>query len=88
MQSTLNEGIATFYDESSELWESMWGEHMHHGYYPKDAAPKSNQEAQIDMIEEVLKWAGATRATKVRQMPAITSHLRSLCLCISMRERE
>lgn len=28
---TLNEGIAKFYDESSGLWESMWGEHMHHG---------------------------------------------------------
>lgn len=28
---TLNEGIARFYDESSGLWESMWGEHMHHG---------------------------------------------------------
>ncbi len=40
---------------------------MHHGYYPKGAAPKSNQKAQIDMIEEVLKWAGATNATKVRQ---------------------
>ena len=39
---------------------------MHHGYYPKGAAPKSNQEAQIDMIEEVLKWAGATKATKVQ----------------------
>ena len=65
MQSILNEGIANFYDESSGLWESMWGEHMHHGYYPKGAAPKSNQEAQIDMIEEVLSWAGATSATKV-----------------------
>lgn len=27
----LNQGIATFYNESSELWESVWGEHMHHG---------------------------------------------------------
>ena len=27
----LRQGIATFYDESSMLWESMWGEHMHHG---------------------------------------------------------
>lgn len=27
----LQEGIATFYDESSGLWEEMWGEHMHHG---------------------------------------------------------
>lgn len=27
----LNQGIATFYNESSTLWESVWGEHMHHG---------------------------------------------------------
>ena len=74
VQSTLNEGIANFYDESSGLWESMWGEHMHHGYYPKGAAPKSNQEAQIDMIEEVLSWAGATSATKVcARVPSSTS---------------
>ncbi|KAK9828621.1 hypothetical protein WJX72_001129 [[Myrmecia] bisecta] len=62
---TLNEGIANFYDESSGLWEQMWGEHMHHGYYPANGPKKSNQEAQIDMIEEVLKWAGATSAKRV-----------------------
>ncbi|PSC68197.1 gamma-tocopherol methyltransferase isoform A [Micractinium conductrix] len=61
----LKEGIANFYDESSQLWESMWGEHMHHGYYPKGSAPKTNQQAQIDMIEETLSWAGATSAEKV-----------------------
>jgi hypothetical protein len=27
----LKKGIATFYDESSGLWEEVWGEHMHHG---------------------------------------------------------
>ena len=37
---TLNEGIAKFYDESSRVWEDVWGSeggdgtHMHHGYYP------------------------------------------------------
>ena len=41
------------------------GEHMHHGYYPQGAPPKSNAQAQIDMIEETLRWAGATSATSV-----------------------
>lgn len=27
----LKAGIAKLYNESSGLWESMWGEHMHHG---------------------------------------------------------
>jgi tocopherol O-methyltransferase len=32
----LNEGIAGLYDESSGLWENIWGEHMHHGFYILD----------------------------------------------------
>lgn len=56
----LKQGIASFYDESSGLWEEMWGEHMHHGYYPKDGPTKSNEQAQIDMIEQSLKHAGVT----------------------------
>lgn len=60
----LKQGIATFYDESSALWEEVWGEHMHHGYYPKGAPPpSSNQQAQELMIEETLSVAGVTRAT-------------------------
>ena len=27
----LKSGIAAFYDRSSQLWEQVWGEHMHHG---------------------------------------------------------
>ena len=27
-KTTLNEGIASFYDESSGLWEEQWGEHI------------------------------------------------------------
>ena len=57
----LTSGIAGFYDRSSGLWESMWGEHMHHGYYPADEpAPKTmadHQAAQIRMIDRVLDWA-------------------------------
>jgi hypothetical protein len=43
----------------------MWGDHLHHGYYGKGEAPKSNTQAQIDMIEEVLKWAGVEKVSKV-----------------------
>eukprot|EP00897_Mesotaenium_endlicherianum_P005760 jgi/Mesen1/5211/ME000258S04299 len=53
----LKEGIAEFYDASSGLWEDMWGEHMHHGYYPP-GKKVDNKEAQIDMIENTLAWAG------------------------------
>ncbi|KAG0457603.1 hypothetical protein HPP92_022462 [Vanilla planifolia] len=58
----LNEGIAKFYDESSGLWESIWGDHMHHGYYdPASAASiADHRAAQIRMIEETLRFAGVS----------------------------
>lgn len=60
----LTKGIAHFYDRSSKLWEDVWGEHMHHGYYiPADRT--DHQQAQIDLIDEVLKWANATEAKNV-----------------------
>ena len=57
----LRKGIANFYDRSSRLWEGVWGEHMHHGYYPDDQK-KDHKVAQVDMIEAVLEWAGADAA--------------------------
>jgi tocopherol O-methyltransferase len=53
----LRSGIANFYDRSSKLWERMWGEHMHHGYYP-NGEKKNHVQAQVDMIDGVLAWAG------------------------------
>ncbi|MEA5532858.1 methyltransferase domain-containing protein [Crocosphaera sp. XPORK-15E] len=58
MTSTLSQQIAQFYDTSSELWEKIWGEHMHHGYYGRAGNYKINRrQAQIDLIEELLLWA-------------------------------
>ena len=46
--------------QSSGLWERIWGEHMHHGYYPGGvgSSMQSNRDAQGLMIEESRKWAG------------------------------
>ena len=67
--TTLNEGIAKFYDESSEMWERLWsdaggdGEHMHHGYYARGNRGENggridHARAQVEMIEESLEFAG------------------------------
>lgn len=59
MNSTLYRQIQQFYDASSGLWEQIWGEHMHHGYYGADGTlKKDRRQAQIDLIEELLSWAG------------------------------
>ena len=69
---TLNEGIAKFYDESSGLWERVWGsserggsgEHMHHGYYRR-GEPIDHAAAQVEMIEESLRFARVSDCKRV-----------------------
>jgi tocopherol O-methyltransferase len=54
----LNQRIQKFYDSSSTLWEQVWGEHMHHGFYELGTGSQKNRrQAQIDLIEELLKWS-------------------------------
>ncbi|MEB3338062.1 MAG: methyltransferase domain-containing protein [Leptolyngbyaceae bacterium] len=58
MTLPLYQQIQQFYDSSSGLWEQIWGEHMHHGYYGAAGdQPKERRQAQIDLIEELLQWA-------------------------------
>lgn len=57
MSSALSEKIKQFYDASSGLWETIWGEHMHHGYYGADGQKQvERRQAQIDLIHELLNW--------------------------------
>jgi hypothetical protein len=37
----LKERIASFYDQSSPLWEDIWGEHMHMGTIPSKLQKKT-----------------------------------------------
>jgi tocopherol O-methyltransferase len=61
MTINLNQQIQQFYDASSSLWEQIWGEHMHHGFYGWDGQKKlDRRQAQIDLIEEFLKWGEVT----------------------------
>jgi tocopherol O-methyltransferase len=58
MSNELYQQIQQFYDASSGLWENIWGEHMHHGYYGVDGQKKlDRRQAQIDLIEELLRWS-------------------------------
>lgn len=62
----LNDGIAAFYDRTSGLWEEQWGEHMHHGFYgPQGDERKDHRQAQVDLIEELLGFAGVHQARRV-----------------------
>lgn len=64
--TSLYQQIQQFYDASSGLWEQIWGEHMHHGYYGADGQQKKERrQAQIDLIEELLNWAQIQHADRI-----------------------
>jgi tocopherol O-methyltransferase len=70
VSSTLYQRIGQFYDNSSSLWEAVWGEHMHHGYYglpgnPTSLLRKDRYQAQIDLIEELLSWGQVQQAQTI-----------------------
>ncbi|KAE9451781.1 hypothetical protein C3L33_16280, partial [Rhododendron williamsianum] len=68
----LQKGIAELYDESSRVWEEIWGDHMHHGFYDPNYNTNKNdnndalsllsdhRSAQFRMIEESLRFAGVS----------------------------
>jgi tocopherol O-methyltransferase len=66
-QTSLNQRIQAFYDASSPVWESIWGEHMHHGYYETQDSvrTKDRRQAQIDLIEQLLLWGKVTQASRI-----------------------
>ncbi|KAJ0970915.1 hypothetical protein J5N97_018874 [Dioscorea zingiberensis] len=54
--------VTEFYEESSEIWESMWGDHFHQGFYEPgvEASLSESRSAQIRMIDEALRFAGVS----------------------------
>ena len=66
MSNTLNQQIGHFYDRSTPIWLDTWGEHMHHGYYGVDGlAKKDHQQAQIDLVEEMLHWGQVDKVSRL-----------------------
>lgn len=57
----LQKGIAELYDESAWMWEKLWGDHMHHGFYQTGEPVgdlSHHRQAQVRLIEETLAFAG------------------------------
>ncbi|WP_346292207.1 methyltransferase domain-containing protein [Sphaerothrix gracilis] len=66
MTSSLHQQIQQFYDTSSALWEQVWGEHMHHGYYGTTGTHrKERRQAQIELIERLLDWGEISQASHI-----------------------
>lgn len=52
--------IGCFWNDISEAWHLVWGEHIHHGYYDHGYYDRDDQDLtpQERLIEEIIKLAG------------------------------
>jgi tocopherol O-methyltransferase len=57
------EKIVEHYDFASPYYQSLWGEHIHHGYWIR--GDESKEIAQIQMIEHLAQLAGMKRGMRV-----------------------
>lgn len=58
-RENLTKDIADFYDERSAAWETVWGEHMHHGLYDVVGGKKlRGSAAQVRTMSELLRMGG------------------------------
>ncbi|KJR89150.1 tocopherol O-methyltransferase [Sporothrix schenckii 1099-18] len=57
---TLKDRIKLHYDLASDYYVSLWGEHIHHGYWPTDEskAKESKETAQTNLIRLLLSISG------------------------------
>lgn len=58
-RADLSKDIANFYDARSAAWETVWGDHMHHGLYDKvNGKVLRGREAQVHTMSELLRFGG------------------------------
>ena len=50
------ERIRTLYDRISPYYRSLWGEHIHHGYWIR--GDETKEQAQVQLIEHLAQLAG------------------------------
>lgn len=55
--------IVDHYDKISPLYHSLWGEHLHHGYWIR--GNESKETAQVQMVEHIAKLANIKRGARV-----------------------
>ncbi|MEZ4699335.1 MAG: methyltransferase domain-containing protein [Rhodothermales bacterium] len=62
----LQRAIQRFYDVSTPLWEDVWGDHLHHGYYGSDGSVrKAPYEAQVDLVEALRRFGRLEQAGRI-----------------------
>src|SRR5881227_2568045 len=74
--------VRDHYDRMSPYYHSLWGEHIHHGYWIR--GDESKETAQLQLIEHLAQVAGiqpGSRILDVGWIPATCARCSISCSC-------
>jgi tocopherol O-methyltransferase len=61
----LHQAVGRYYDETIELYDDLWGDHIHHGYWDPDDLGVDRHSAQQRTVRELVAFAGFARDASV-----------------------
>ncbi|GGY05594.1 methyltransferase domain-containing protein [Streptomyces hiroshimensis] len=61
----LHAAIKDHYDGLIELYESLWGEHIHHGYWAEGEPDPGRHAAQVRLVEELIRFGPVPAGSRV-----------------------
>src|SRR5690349_8887267 len=63
MSGGINEAVAVYYDTTIDLYEKLWGEHVHHGFW--DPGERPGDAGADRLVRELVDFAGLPRGARV-----------------------
>jgi tocopherol O-methyltransferase len=64
----LHQAIRRHYDGLIDLYEELWGEHIHHGYWEPGAPAGDRHGAQVRMVDELAAFGGVEPGSRVADL--------------------
>lgn len=64
-RAELHEAVGRYYDDTIELYDDLWGEHIHHGYWDPANLDTDRHAAQQRTVAELVRYAGVPAGSAV-----------------------
>lgn len=61
----LHRAVRDHYDKLIDLYEQMWGEHIHHGYWDPDQPALQRHQAQRRLVQEMIAFGAVPAGSRV-----------------------
>jgi tocopherol O-methyltransferase len=64
-RAELHRAVGRYYDDTIDLYDDLWGEHIHHGYWDPEHPDTDRHAAQQRTVAELVRYAGVPAGSAV-----------------------